>query len=55
MRCSGRGELFLADQAADVQVLYLENDMISVNGASVLAFSESIQWDIHRVAAKGRS
>lgn len=53
MRCSGRGELFLADQASEVQVLYLEDDMISVNGASVLAFSEGIAWDIHRIAAKG--
>lgn len=53
MRCTGRGELFLADQASEVQVLYLEDDMISVNGASVLAFSEGIAWDIHRIAAKG--
>lgn len=53
MRCSGRGELFLADGASEVQVLYLEEDMISVNGASVLAFSEGISWDIHRIAAKG--
>ncbi|MDX2357519.1 AIM24 family protein [Dietzia sp. PP-33] len=52
MRCTGQGELFLADQASEIQVLYLENDMISVNGASVLAFSEGIQWDIHRIAAK---
>lgn len=53
MKCSGQGEVFLADQASDVQVLYLENDMISVNGASVLAFSEGVEWDIHRIAAKG--
>ena len=31
--------------------MYLENDMISVNGANVLAFSASIEWDIHRVNA----
>ena len=53
MRCSGQGELFLADRASEIQVLYLENDMISVNGASILAFSEGIQWDINRIAAKG--
>ena len=51
MQCSGHGELFVADQAAEVQVMYLENDMISVNGANVLAFSASIEWDIHRVNA----
>lgn len=53
MECTGQGELFLAEDAADVQVLYLEDDMVSVNGANVLAFSSSIAWDIHRVAARG--
>jgi uncharacterized protein (AIM24 family) len=53
MQCSGSGELFLANEAAEVQIMYLENDMISVNGASVLAFSSSIEWDIHRVQARG--
>lgn len=53
MTCSGTGDLFLGDLAADVQVLYLENDMISVNGRNVLAFSDSIDWDIHRVQARG--
>ena len=53
MECSGQGELFLAEDAADVQVLYLDDDLISVNGANVLAFSSSIDWNIHRVAARG--
>lgn len=53
MKCTGNGELFVADLAAEVQVMYLDNDMLSVNGASVLAFSDSIQWDIHRIAARG--
>jgi uncharacterized protein (AIM24 family) len=33
--------------------MYLENDALSVNGANVLAFSNSIQWDIHRIQARG--
>lgn len=53
MRCTGQGELFLADAAAEVQIMYLENDMVSVNGANVLAFSDSIQWDIKRIQARG--
>lgn len=53
MEASGQGDLFLAEDAADVQVLYLEDDMVSVNGANVLAFSSSIDWDIHRVSARG--
>jgi uncharacterized protein (AIM24 family) len=53
MQCTGNGELFVADFASEVQVMYLENDMVSVNGANVLAFSSSIEWDIHRVQARG--
>lgn len=53
MQCSGQGELFVADLASEVQVMYLENDAISVNGNNVLAFSSSIEWDIHRVQARG--
>lgn len=53
MQCTGTGELFVADLASEIQVVYLENDMLSVNGASVLAFSDSIQWDIHRISARG--
>jgi uncharacterized protein (AIM24 family) len=53
MSCTGQGELFLADQAAEIQVFYLEDDMVSVNGSNVLAFSGSIEWDIHRVQARG--
>lgn len=53
MTCSGQGELFLADSASEIQVIYLENDSISVNGNNVLAFSASIDWDIHRIQARG--
>ncbi len=53
MRCTGHGELFVADRATEIQVIYLENDMVSVNGNNVLAFSGSIEWDIHRVQARG--
>ncbi|MGI9577459.1 MAG: AIM24 family protein [Microthrixaceae bacterium] len=51
MHCEGSGELFLADFASEIQVFYLDNDMVSVNGANVLAFSASIEWDIKRVNA----
>lgn len=53
MACTGQGELFVADRAAEIQVFYLENDMVSINGNNVLAFSGSIEWDIHRVQARG--
>lgn len=53
MRCTGQGELFVANLAEEIQVFYLENDRVSVNGANVLAFSGSISWDIHRIQARG--
>ncbi len=53
MQCTGQGELFVADMASEIQVMYLDNDAISVNGANVLAFSSSIAWDIHRISGRG--
>jgi len=49
MKVTGSGEVFLADTAQDVHLLYLENDMITVNGPNVLAFDAGIDWDIKRV------
>lgn len=51
MKMSGSGEVFVADQATDIIIMYLENDMVSVNGKNVLAFSDSIEWDIQRVGS----
>ena len=49
MKMSGTGEVFLADTAQDVHLLYLENDSITVNGRNLLAFDAGIDWDIKRV------
>jgi uncharacterized protein (AIM24 family) len=49
MKMSGTGEVFLADTAQDIHLLYLENDAITVNGANLLAFDAGIDWDIRRV------
>jgi uncharacterized protein (AIM24 family) len=49
MKMSGTGEVFLADTAQDVHLLYLENDAITVNGSNLLAFDAGIDWDIKRV------
>jgi uncharacterized protein (AIM24 family) len=49
MKMSGTGEVFLAEHAQDVHLLYLENDFITVNGPNLLAFDEGIDWDIKRV------
>jgi uncharacterized protein (AIM24 family) len=49
MKISGTGEVFLADMAQEIQLLKLENDRITANGANVLAFDDGIDWDIKRV------
>jgi len=49
MKVTGSGEVFLADTAQDIHLIYLENDMITVNGPNVLAFDSGIDWDIKRV------
>jgi uncharacterized protein (AIM24 family) len=49
MKVTGTGEVFLADQAQDIHLIYLENDFITVNGPNLLAFDSGIDWDIKRV------
>ena len=49
MKVSGTGEVFLAEQAQDIHLLYLEDDFITVNGPNLLAFDSGIDWDIKRV------
>jgi uncharacterized protein (AIM24 family) len=49
MKMVGTGEVFLADAAQDVHLIYLENDAITVNGTNLLAFDSGIDWDIKRV------
>ena len=49
MKISGTGEVFLADMAQEIQLLKLEDDRITANGANVLAFEDGIDWDIKRV------
>ena len=49
MKMSGTGEVFLADTAQDVHLLYLEGEKITVNGPNLLAFDADIDWDIERV------
>src|SRR6478735_3058072 len=49
MKMSGKGEVFLADTAKDIHLVYLEDDKITVNGPNLLAFDSGIEWDIERV------
>lgn len=54
MKMSGRGDVFLANEAADVHLIDLEpGDALSINGSSVLAFDASLQYDIKMVQGMG--
>lgn len=49
MRCSGQGDVFLAERAHDVHLLALSDAGLSISGKNVLAFSTSLDWNIERV------
>jgi uncharacterized protein (AIM24 family) len=54
MRLTGQGDVFLANDAADVHLIDLEpGDALSINGSSVLAFESSLQYDIKMVQGLG--
>jgi uncharacterized protein (AIM24 family) len=53
MKVSGTGEVFVADTAQDIHLIYLENDFITVNGPNLLAFDAGIEWDIKRLQGGG--
>jgi len=54
MRISGHGDVFLADRAADIHLIDLDQgDALSINGANVLAFDSTLQYDIKMVSGAG--
>lgn len=53
MRCSGQGEVFLANHADQVHILHLDQSAVSINGRNVLAFQPTLEWDIQRVQGAG--
>ncbi|SEG61892.1 Uncharacterized conserved protein, AIM24 family [Nonomuraea solani] len=53
MRVRGQGLLYLADNADDIHLFYLENEGITVNGRNLLAFQPQLGWDIQRVQGAG--
>ncbi|MEV4245111.1 AIM24 family protein [Streptosporangium canum] len=53
MRVRGQGALFVANNADDVHLFYLENEAITVNGTNLLAFDPQLGWDIQRLQGAG--
>ncbi|GAA1304079.1 AIM24 family protein [Saccharothrix xinjiangensis] len=49
MKVSGSGDVFLAQDADEVFILHLEDEGVTVNGKNVLAFENTLKWDINRV------
>lgn len=51
MRVTGRGDLFLANAAADVHLIDMDGtDGLTINGANVLAFDDTLSYRIARVS-----
>jgi uncharacterized protein (AIM24 family) len=53
MSVTGQADVFFADQARDVHLIYLEGDAISINGRNVLAFSAGMNMDVHMIQGAG--
>jgi uncharacterized protein (AIM24 family) len=54
MKCVGQGEVFLADDAADIFIIDMDgNDELSINGRNILAFESSLSYDIRMVGNAG--
>jgi uncharacterized protein (AIM24 family) len=49
MKVTGKGDVFLANDANEIHLLALEDDSITVNGRNVLAFDSTLSWDIRKV------
>ncbi|MDJ0384388.1 TerD family protein [Streptomyces sp. G-G2] len=53
MRCSGRGQVFLAENGTHLHAIELQGDGICVSAESVLAFDESLQHEVRRIEGHG--
>lgn len=53
MRCSGRGQIFLAENGAHLHAIELQGDGICVSAENVLAFDETLQHEIRRIEGHG--
>jgi stress response protein SCP2/uncharacterized protein (AIM24 family) len=53
MRCTGRGQVFLAEDNAHLHPVELQGDGICVSAENVLAFDESLQYEVRRIEGHG--
>lgn len=53
MRCTGKGQVFLADDSAMLHPIELQGDAVCVSAENVLAFDESLQYEVRRIEGHG--
>ncbi|WP_435271096.1 TerD family protein [Streptomyces sp. 1222.5] len=53
MRCTGQGQVFLAENSTHLHPVELQGDAICVSAENVLAFDESLQYEVRRVEGHG--
>ncbi|MGC0384962.1 TerD family protein [Streptomyces sp. SAI-129] len=53
MRCTGKGQVFLADSSAMLHPIELQGDAVCVSAENVLAFDESLQYEVRRIEGHG--
>ncbi|MFE4640939.1 TerD family protein [Streptomyces sp. NPDC056730] len=53
MRCTGKGQVFLAEEGAHLHPVELQGDGICVSAENVLAFDESLQYEVRRIEGHG--
>jgi stress response protein SCP2/uncharacterized protein (AIM24 family) len=53
MRCTGKGQVFLAEEATRLHPVELQGDAICVSAENVLAFDEGLQYEVRRIEGHG--
>lgn len=53
MRCTGGGQVFFAEDASHLHPIELQGDAICVSADNVLAFDESLQYEVRRIEGHG--
>lgn len=53
MRCTGGGQVFFAEEAAYLHPIELQGDAICVSAENVLAFDQSLAYEVRRIEGHG--
>ncbi|MEU6917806.1 TerD family protein [Streptomyces olindensis] len=53
MRCTGQGQVFLAENSTMLHPIELQGDAVCVSAENVLAFDESLTYEVRRIEGHG--